>query len=162
MLYRMTEETSAGDSSGTPGEPAQDVHAWHTMSIDTDWVLDILVSIANKTKAGFSVSVTLNLGGSLTFGTLIGGPEWAELTDAALRSAQGPGAEGFADALAPVKRDIESSAADDKEELRSLPLRFLHLKDAWTVLGDGKRYNLGLWRGRLSEVSAWTFGAPTP
>jgi len=123
-------------------------------SLDTDWLLDLMASMANA--GGFSVAVTLWTPTGVVSGELIGSPEWIGLLREQIRTTGDEQAQRFAADLESVEQHIVQStaAAQDSPE----PLSFLHLKDAVTVMPDGEPLRHGLWRGRFVDVAGWTLG----
>lgn len=121
-----------------------------------DWFLAALVGIANS---GASFGITLQVGGFLVSGTLVGGVEYFE---------------GFASDFASAFSDPElaeeyrTAFAAGAEHYRNVPedkrsnVSYVHLKEARFFNTSGKPIpgNRGVWwRGRLSEVSGFVLGS---
>lgn len=117
-----------------------------------DGMLAILVTIVNDNDS--SMSVTLTLPGGPVTGTLIGYNEWLELSE-----AQTPGF--FAPYIeSETARRARVDAEGDDARSTDLPPFYLHLKNARYFSGrlvpdSGNGF---LWRGRISQVAAWSIG----
>lgn len=156
-----------------------------TIGPDEDLLLAVLVQGANaSTDPDTSVSITLTVGGLVVSGDLVPAWVWLREVRELLAGASGTGQDGMAavfgmfadDALGDVLiRDatagIEAIDEDDDDEDggvsvggpdTALPTS-IHLARA-RVLGAHHSQELagGLWRGRLSHVSGWTFGRFEP
>lgn len=123
---------------------------------DKDWFLQDLVKIVNS--GGFSFGITLNVGGLLVSGQLVGGKEYFE---------------GFGSDFAGVFSDSETAKvvqesfakrgeiySSDKETL--FPLTYIHVKEARFFNNSGKPIpgNRGVWwRGKLSQVNGFSLGS---
>lgn len=123
---------------------------------DKDWFLQNLVNIVNS--GGLSFGVTLNVGGFLVSGQLVGGKEYFE---------------GFGSDFAGAFSDSESAEyiqksfakhgeiySSDKET--SPPPSYIHLKEAkfFNTNGNPIPGNRGIWwRGRLSQVDGFSLGS---
>ena len=143
----------------------------------TDHVLTHLVSLANGSDLGFSLTLTVD--GQTITGRLISSKKWFEIQAERLREATGAQEEqiglhsifeSWADATgkynAEVKQvqealeDIElpdryRSALDETET----PIGFIHLADARIDGANGFQPAAGMpWRGRLEHVSGWSIG----
>ena len=123
-------------------------------SLDTDWFLDLLTSMANG--GGFSVAVTLWTPAGIVSGDLVGSPDWIRALRAQVREGGDEQAQHFAADLESVEQHIVASAAAAQESPE--PLSFVHLKDATTVLPGGEVFRHGLWRGRFVDITGWTLG----
>lgn len=121
-------------------------------SFDTDWLLDLLASMANA--GDFTVAVTLWTPSGIVSGDLIGAPVWIRQLRASVRASGAPQAAVFAGDLDSVEQHIVRQATDASTE----PLSFLHLRGATTVLGSGEIFQHELWRGRFVDVTGWTLG----
>ena len=115
--------------------------------------------LANFAAAGgVSIKVTLVLGGSTITGVLISDGEFFELLADAFDAGKGKksGPARFAGILrgkAAERTRLDSSAG----RTGATPdVWHIHLRDAriWSLEGGAR--TLGLWRGRLSEVSGWS------
>jgi hypothetical protein len=123
-------------------------------SLDTDWLLDLLTSMANA--GDFSVAITLWTPGGIVSGDLIGSPAWITELRAQVRAADDPEAMRFADDLQSVQDHIVRSAVE--AERSPEPLSFIHLREATTLLPSGETFRHGLWRGRFVDITGWTLG----
>ena len=126
----------------------------HARSLDTDWLLDLLTSMANA--GDFTVAVTLWTPAGIVSGDLVGSPVWIRELRAGIRSSGDEEAGHFADDLQSVEDHITHSAATAEQDPQ--PLSLLHLRNATTVLPSGERFEHGLWRGRFVDVTGWTLG----
>lgn len=125
-------------------------------SLDTDWLLDLLTSMANA--GDFTVAITLWTPAGIVAGDLIGSRVWIAELRAGIRADGDAEAQLFADDLQSVEEHITTSAA---EAVRAPePLSYLHLRNASTLLPSGETFNHGLWRGRFVDVTGWTLGRP--
>lgn len=131
-----------------------DPHVTPVRSLDTDWLLDLLTSMANG--GGFSVAVTLWTPAGIVSGDLIGSPDWIAALREQVRATGDPQAQHFADDLASVEQHIVAGAAAARDNPE--PLSFVHLSDATTLLPNGQSFRHGLWRGRFVDVTGWTLG----
>jgi hypothetical protein len=121
-------------------------------SLDTDWLLDLLTSMANA--GDFTVAVTLWTPTGIVSGDLVGAPVWVRLLREQVRTSGAPQAAVFAADLEHVEQHIVRGAQSPGTE----PLSFLHLADARTLLPSGEVFEHGLWRGRFVDVVGWTLG----
>lgn len=125
-------------------------------SLDTDWLLDLLTSMANA--GDFTVAITLWTPAGLVAGDLIGSPVWIRELRASIRAAGDAEAQHFADDLQSVEDHIVLGAA--QAEAAPEPLSYLHLRNASTLMSNGEVFTHGLWRGRFVDVTGWTLGRP--
>ncbi len=123
-------------------------------SLDTDWLLDLLASMANG--GGFSVAITLWTPSGIVTGDLIGSPEWIRDLRGQIRTTGDDEAQRFADDLESVEAHITESAAAAEQSPE--PLSFLHLRNAATLMPSGETFHHGLWRGRFVDITGWTLG----
>jgi hypothetical protein len=123
-------------------------------SLDTDWLLDLLASMANS--GDFSVAVTLWTPAGIVSGDLIGSGVWIRELRAQIRAAGDDEGQRFADDLQSVEDHIARSALEAQSSPE--PLSFVHLRHAVTVLPGGESFSHGLWRGRFVDVTGWTLG----
>lgn len=121
-------------------------------SVDTDWLLDLLASMANA--GDFTVAITLWTPAGIVSGDLVGAPTWIRELRASVRASGAPQAAVFAGDLDSVEQHIVRQAVEASPE----PLSFLHLRGATTVLGSGEVFHHDLWRGRFVDVTGWTLG----
>ena len=125
-------------------------------SLDTDWLLDLLTSMANA--GDFTVAITLWTSAGIVTGDLVGSPVWVRELRASIRAAGDAEAQHFADDLQSVEDHIVRTAA--QAEANPEPLSFVHLRNASTVMQSGEVFTHGLWRGRFVDVTGWTLGRP--
>lgn len=133
---------------------------------DKDWFLQDLVDIVNTSNTGFSFGITLNVGGFLVSGQLIGGKEYFESFGSDFAGAffttfpnNGEDAENIKASFA---RNGEIYSSNDEVEVP--PPNYIHLKDAkfHNTNGEPIPSNRGvLWRGRLSGVDGFSLGSFT-
>lgn len=126
-----------------------------------DWLLQRVVEYANRFN--LQTSITLQTGGMLVSGNIIGGATYFKKFS-----------EGFGDALARVPGFEEASESSRKlfgsyKSLYEYPEdggaeipgpTFIHLENVRFVVPGNRTLNVGeesLWRGRISEISGFTF-----
>jgi hypothetical protein len=143
----MTEATDIDDGlTGDVAVPA------------SDWTLEMLVNFAN---IGLGFGVTLVVQGTVVTGTLIGGLQYMEQMAAAIEkgtaNSSNPGiGQSIARLYIVGKEPYERPQGDENW----MPPKdgYIHLDNA--VIFDGPHTtNLGLWRGRISEVAGYNFGS---
>ncbi len=125
-----------------------------------DWFLQTLVNMANTSDS--EIGITLQVGGFLVSGYLVGGSKYfegfaAEFTGA-LISDQTTAEDYRKGFLNLAERAYKST--DTKDAPPSLPM-FLHLKGARFFNTSGKPIPANRsvwWRGRISEVSGFILG----
>lgn len=116
--------------------------------LDKDFTLETLVSIANL---GLSVSITLNVGGTLVTGLLASGKEYMESTAKLLEDTNKQG-EQLSSIYRRYAEDLYS-----KDKLENLNIEFIHLKEA-TIFQGTTDFNVNLWRGKINAVDGFSFG----
>jgi hypothetical protein len=126
-----------------------------------DWFLGVLVGLANQ---GASMGITLQVGGLLVSGTLIGGAEYFEgfASDFSSVFEDKNTAEQYRSAFAAGAENYKARTFDDSEEIVDA---YIHIKGARFFNTSGKAVpaNRGVWwRGRLSEVSGFCLGSLSP
>jgi len=124
--------------------------------VDNDWFLQTLVNFVNL--GDFNFGITLNVGGFLVSGQLIGGKEYFEgfASDFASAITDSEAAEDVRATFA-KNGDIYSS-----EEGDAPPPSYIHIKDArfFNTNGDPIPSNRGVWwRGRISQVDGFSLGS---
>lgn len=124
--------------------------------------LGFLVHLADTT--GVSVGVVLTTAGGLIGGRLIGVSAYFD--GLAHEMGRVPGQETLGEAVLGMFRLRAAIRADHLakqgvEDDGAVPSGFVHLADAWFVGSGGQETMLGPWRGRLSEVTGWTFSTFT-
>lgn len=127
-----------------------------------DWFLAELVRRANE--GGFSVDVTLCVGGTLVSGSIIGGRAYFE--GLAESAALGPGdAEMARRARAFLRGPAEmygEAPGDAPVDAADAPVVYIHLADVRFFTAAGRRLPGAaglLWRGRLGAVDGFVLGA---
>lgn len=130
--------------------------------IGCDWLLERWVRLA---ELGVAVGVTLQMGGLLISGTLVGARRYLEhqrsdvLADLALHGLPPALARKLGRAF---EADLEEMAASDQAGRNGAdaPRRFIHLKDARIISGAGHRHSFVVpyWRGQLRGVDAFFLG----
>jgi hypothetical protein len=153
---------AAGRDINIHARDNEEDHRWS----QPDEMLQIYVGIANDGFATFDIVAVLD--GFIVTGTIVGGNEFfkaygdslAELSILAGRDKEE--AEGtrneyhkIADRLYPIGEKRTDKQADHRNST------YLHIKQFQVLVPDAKfNYNnrFPYWRGRLSQVSAWTFG----
>lgn len=121
---------------------------------DKDWFLQSLISMVNA--GGISFGVTLNVGGFLVSGTLIGGKEYFEGFGEEFES----GLKGL-DSAGNIKAAFAKNGEIYTSEEDSPPPSYVHIKGArfFNTNGDPIPGNKGVWwRGRVSEVDGFFLG----
>ncbi|MEJ2046344.1 MAG: hypothetical protein P8X74_22405 [Reinekea sp.] len=123
---------------------------------DKDWFLQRLVNIVNS--VGLTFGITLNVGGFLVSGQLVGGKEYFEGFggDFAGVFAGSESAENIQESFA-KHGDIYS--ADNETPP---PPSYIHIKEAkfFNTNGNPIPGNRGVWwRGRLSQVDGFSLGS---
>ncbi|HEB27724.1 MAG TPA: hypothetical protein ENI05_08095 [Porticoccus sp.] len=122
---------------------------------DKDWFLQNLINMVNSGELKFGI--TLNVGGFLVSGNLIGGKHYFE----------GFGAD-FASGFSgdEVEDEIKNAFAKNGEiyssEEEPSPPIYVHIEDAkfFNTNGAPIPENKGVWwRGRVSEVSGFSLGS---
>lgn len=120
-----------------------------------DRVLGVLSNVAGAVE-GFGLGITLNIGGVIVAGDLIGRTEWFRTL-----IEENPGIENVMSAF------LESSEERDAEvEEKGKPKyeSFIHLRNAryWSEAGSlpGAAGRGVHWRGRIAEVDGWNLGVP--
>lgn len=130
-----------------------------------DWFLQHLISLTNATTDG-TFPVTLSVNGMLVAGTLVSIHQY-------FREVAGPitGSVFSNEESAPAKafhQDIAEMGPDPTTKPSAIPftdLNYVHLKGAKFFTAGGQTMNVTssvLWRGRLTEVTGWSFGKFEP
>ena len=134
----------------------------------SDHILQVFVGHANDHH--IELSITLQVGGVLVSGTLIGISRYFELLSEQIRSANGSKvlAEAIADGFAQVAKSMDEEAVvvsekeTESESVERAPLpNFIHLRDVRfsgpSLDSSGVNRNL-LWRGGVAAVDGWFLG----
>jgi hypothetical protein len=142
------------DTETTPEQP-------ETPAESQDWLLTVLVRMANNIGLGFGV--TLCVGGVLVSGTLVSGRQWTDALIAEMRTrGHGNAAEALAGNLEGLLREqYPEPQLDREDEFPHTAVGYIHLTDAHYISGTNQvPSDLSVaWRGRLSEVDGWSLGA---
>lgn len=120
-----------------------------------DMFLDLFVGMANDRD--LSMSITIQLGGLMVSGMLVGLNVWENGVADQLTQAHQQFGEGFRQGMK-LLRDREPTPAPDS------PLQnpnYIHLRDARIYHPAGQTRDVLWWRGRLNEVDGWFLGAPS-
>ncbi|WP_196482435.1 gas vesicle accessory protein GvpU [Burkholderia pseudomultivorans] len=142
----------------SPDNSKSDINNPQQPYATTDWFLQSLVSIVNRTPGTFGI--TLNVDGQLISGQLVGGKQYFE---------------GFADAFAGALNDVDGAEgvrsflashgniySDEDDAPNDIPPpQFIHVKGARFFSNSGNPIpgNGGVWwRGRISEVDGFCLG----
>jgi|NGEPerStandDraft_6_1074524.scaffolds.fasta_scaffold36592_3 hypothetical protein len=128
------------------------------LNIGLDWFLQNFVFLANRLE--IQLALTLHTHGLLVSGNLISGRQYMNRCEAELNAG---GANGSFAAVFDAARNNAYPEVD-----RELPLApgeanpsFVHLKDARFFHNSGEPIPANqsvLWRGRISEISGFSFG----
>lgn len=143
-------------ASDTPKVPTHEdlIRAYDGQSID--WFLQDLVQLVNTSK-GLELGITLNIGGSLVSGILIGGQRYfADFVKLFPGEAKGEWAQL-------LRTEIEGHSAiyEQKDaEIPQYPPNFVHLREASLFSPSGSIPTVGgvLWRGKINAVSGFSLG----
>ena len=128
-------------------------------AVDRDWFLQELVKMANT---GVHIGLTLQIGGILVSGVLARGDEYFD-------AFAEEWASGFTDKglVEPIRKIIvefgNTYRTDIPDDTVTPEPKFIHLKNAKFFLTTGEPIpTRGVWwRGRISEVAAFTLGSFT-
>ena len=120
-----------------------------------DWHLADIVSIVNK--ANISIDITLTVGGTLLSGRLISGKEYFEAVAERFNNdspAENTVGNFFAEFMNDVAKNMYGEGVDASRTA------FIHLANAQHFSGVTPIPTKGTyWRGRLCEVSGYSFGS---
>lgn len=121
-----------------------------------DWFLEALVDEANMRNGEF-IGITLQTGGAIISGMLVGSAEYFKGVSFHFRDAdEEPDPDTWGEWL--LQRSEEFTFKDD-EDLR--PASYIHLRDARVFNGSHEPIpsNEGIWwRGRISSIDAFWLG----
>lgn len=151
----MTESHEPQDQP--PGDKAV-----QPMDEPADDILRVLVATAQG--ADFRMSITLMTTGGVVSGVLVGRNTW--LKELAEQGASEPEIGGFLNTIAEIFT-LDPPVDDAGQRLREDPstFGFIHLVDARIQTGNTVtptfEYPGMYWRGRLSQVAGFNFGAVT-
>ena len=117
-----------------------------------DVLLTSFVNLANNIS--LEIGVTLNIGGALITGLLIGYDSYLKGISEMLKG-HGPGADAFS---AQFEYVLESRKKHlETEEEMPLP-NYIHLKNTKLTDVHGNIQELGYWRGKLTSVDGFILG----
>ncbi|MEU6535542.1 hypothetical protein [Streptomyces sp. NPDC047000] len=116
-----------------------------------DFYLLVLAKMLEKVDDTSSVGISFNVSGGLVYGQLITREVWEKLWVSQVSAAS--------DFAGEVLSGVVQARDEDIDNDESVPIRFVHLKDATYVSGS-TRYRLGLWRAPLAQISGWSNGTP--
>ncbi len=122
-----------------------------------DWFLQFLVNLANRNQ--FELGITLNVGGFLIAGTLVGAKRYFEEFGEDFAASFEAGTNPI-DIKSFFKKIGEECACVSNREHTESP-SYIHLKNAmfYTLQGNPMQANGGVWwRGRISEVQGFVPG----
>ncbi|MFB9463797.1 hypothetical protein [Streptomyces cinereospinus] len=125
-------------AAGERAQPAVDVH------------LEMLLRLV-EAQSGAGIAVTLTTAGGIVSGSLVGSRVWAERWEDVVAEAVGGRAD--AEQLVLLPRTVQDSLEEGSLHA------FVHLVDV-TFLSATATPTSPLWRGRVSDVSGWSLGAP--
>lgn len=124
-----------------------------------DWYLQTLVQLCNRT--GLEIGITLNIGGSVISGLLIGGKRYFEDFAKEFSDAwDGPDKEDIRAAFAQHGAIYDKPSATDQDEQVSPSVQYIHLANARVfTTNQPLPSNRGvLWRGKINAVSGFWLG----
>jgi hypothetical protein len=113
-----------------------------------DSVLTNIVALLDSATEHVSYPVTLVVGGAVVSGYVISAADYAE---------QLSESSGFETFLKPFTDDMSSRRGADLTDDTIDLTKFIHLKDAFIVVGSGP-IKVGLWRGNLAQIDGWSVG----
>lgn len=125
-----------------------------------DWLLEAFINMVNH-KPAMEMGMTLQVSGFLVSGLLVSGKLYFEGIGAELDSAA-PG--GNLKEVFSGVGDMHYSTAENETHI-AVPPSFVHLKNArfYHTSGQPMPSNRSVWwRGRVSEVAAFTIGTFSP
>ncbi|SES75724.1 hypothetical protein [Variovorax sp. OV084] len=141
-------------------EQAKEPVAAQDPAINRDGFLQLLCSLVAASDGG-GLPVTLSINGMLVSGTIISAK--AYFSAMAQTLANGIYQDEKTPERAKFEQDIANmpNTPDGKPPLAE-GLQFIHLRDAKFLAASGESMNVTssvLWRGRISKVAGWSFGA---
>lgn len=128
---------------------------------NSDWFLQALVKLCNDSESETTFSITLNVGGILVSGELIGGKHYFNGFANTLKMSEFPSdaADVFKD-FGEIYTKQREKKEDDKET--NPPPQYIHLRNARIFHPGGRPIptNQGVWwRGRLQAVDGFILGS---
>ena len=127
---------------------------------NSDWFLQILVNACNNID--MSLSITLNVGGVLVSGNLIGGEKYFNgfASDLKMGGMSAEVADLFKK-LGGIYTKRKEQIKDKKDDETIPPLQYIHLENAQIFQAGGSPIptNRGVWwRGRLEAIDGFILG----
>jgi hypothetical protein len=125
-----------------------------------DWLLVMLVALVNAEKSA-EVGLVLHVSGVVVSGVLVSEMSFGEHVRDWLTQIGGPEVGERITRIVALLSSLPKAESPEVAELGDAPsaLEFIHLRDARVFTSGSDRPLPGmLWRGRLSHVSAWSYG----
>ncbi|MFJ8493197.1 hypothetical protein ACIRBZ_33360 [Streptomyces sp. NPDC094038] len=131
----------------------------HTLADSRQWepVVDVHLEMMVRlveAQSGASIAVSLTTPGGVVSGSLVGRGTWAERWEDVV--AEAVGAQEHAEPLVLLPRTVQDNVEENAPDRLHT---FVHLVDV-TFLSAPAAPASPLWRGRISDVSGWSLGAP--
>jgi hypothetical protein len=130
----------------------------------TDAYLSRVVTMLNQTEdmaEDTGISMTVSFSGTVVSGTAIGKRAFFRLVTEAFLLGETTATEEekqkTAQFMNPFAGPLTPEQEEEIAEAEKLPPQFIHLKDAVIYTGT-REIQDALWRGKLSEVSGFSFG----
>lgn len=141
----MTDESTVESTDETTDD---DDGRTYTKPVDSDLLLEVFADLAHDSDE-FELGLTLTVQGILVSGVLVSRRRWLDEME-----TLEPGK--LSNLIDPIRNAFDRRDA----EVRPVAFDFLHLIQTrmfvgGTVLPTNKD---GIWRGRISEVSGWSWG----
>ncbi|WP_199551388.1 hypothetical protein [Streptomyces sp. N35] len=118
--------------------------------------LEILLRLVDAQPEA-SLKICLTTPGGFLAGSLVGSGAWADRWEEVVAAATGE--EDRADHMAHLAHLVRSSLGTAEESSGDGLHAFIHLVDV-TFLSVPGNATASLWRGKVSDVSGWSLGAP--
>jgi hypothetical protein len=118
---------------------------------NTDWFLGMLVNMINGNDN--CIGITLSVGGSIISGQLISGHKYFEEFAAVF-------CKNYTDYNAEMVSKFSSFGDVYKSDDKSMPVNYIHLKDAKVFQSGGTTIPSSsvLWRGKLDSIDGFFLG----
>ncbi|MGW7630555.1 hypothetical protein ACWGKO_16695 [Streptomyces griseoincarnatus] len=139
-----------GEEHGMPHvvEPLIDLH------------LQMLVQLAEESEDN-RFPITINVPGTIISGYLVASAAWRTRWVERIGAMSGEGKELLSFFPDQVRAAVDEILEEQGESRKDLPVRWMHLLDVRMVTGAANTtVYVPLWRGRLADISGWTFGLP--
>lgn len=149
----MSDQDDPDEAVSVAGpEAVEEIHAM------PDPMLMAFVEGVNRVPSG-EIGLTLHVSGVVVSGILVSGRRFFEQMAQWLKDEGAEDlAENFADPVAEMFAEPDAETADDEQAEPSLA-NFIHLRAARVFTsGSDRPLPETFWRGRLSQVSAWSIG----